>query len=460
MSARADSELAKASVKASAEGAADVATSWFSKDRTARLDFSNLPVPGAPNLTLNTEVRDTVRLAGQEYLGFFVGAASKRQENVVAYSNSSFGVGDFTRVKTRFGLSSYESSDEFRKSIARAKTPEEQRLARFANVGLASGAAVSTRVEQDVIRSGASKVTLFQEFSYVDKWFEDLRFSDKTLRKKTSEDVFSKSDRQTTSYGASIVDGSSGVMLSHHSISNISPKPEDYYREQRFDVAAWLGPSDLMNRIWGNKESGFTALVPIKAWVGYKGGTTEKYGDTSPGSLQTADAGLFWQFGNAYSSISVWRSSHTQYGAAGLPAIWTGYGADLSVGIKAAAWQVNGYASINYSKFNQGSTLANDAGFNFGASSTLVLDGAPDITVAVDVADYGGTDPFLQSAQSGRLMSFGVAGDFAKYAKPYFQKLGFYYYVRKEGFDGRWGTFVQQSSSLNHVIGALVRASW
>src|SRR4029079_950318 len=91
LSAGAQSEVVKSSVKASGEGNADVATSWFSKDRTAQLDFSGLPVPGAPNLTMDAEVRDNVRLAGREYLGFFIGTASQRQENVVAYNKRIFG---------------------------------------------------------------------------------------------------------------------------------------------------------------------------------------------------------------------------------------------------------------------------------------------------------------------------------------------------------------------------------
>jgi hypothetical protein len=377
----------------------------------------------------------------------------------VGYANTTLGIGEFIRLKTRLGLSNYEASEEFLKSVAGKKSPEEQRAARFANTGIVSGGAAATRLEGDVLRFGDSKLTLFQEFAYVDKWFEDIRFSDKTLRKKTNEDVLSKPDRQTSTYGASLTKGLSGLVFSGTSVSDISGDPASFYREQRFDSRAWLGVRDIGKDLWNLKSPLHDVLAPSNAWVGYSEGTARTSIYLPPGSIKKMDLGLFWQWHGAYASVSAWRSSHTQEDATALNSEWLGHGADLSLGFQTAKWNFNTYASINRSSFDQVMSKSRDSGFNIGATSTFVFDHVPNLTFAFDVSDYGGADPFLLYEQSGRVVSLGLAADFLKYWGGA-QKLQVYYYARKELFDGQWGSIALQTSGIDHVIGAIVRAKW
>ena len=136
-----------------------------------------------------TDFRDAARTDGQSYMGSFIGNTAKWQQNQVGYTSSEMTLGETIRVKTRFGASTYDASADFFNSLGQKKTPEDQRALRFAShAGPASGTAALTRVEADVLKLGDINATLFQEFAQVNSLFEDIRFSDKALRKQTKED--------------------------------------------------------------------------------------------------------------------------------------------------------------------------------------------------------------------------------------------------------------------------------
>src|SRR5262245_43468490 len=196
----------------------------------------------------DSSFQDTAKTDGSVYGSAFVGNGLEWQKNQIGYANSQVNIGDTIRVKTRFGASTYDASEEFFNSLSKKKTPEAQRALRFSSLaGPASGAAALTRTEADVLKFGDINVTLFQQFSRVSSFFEDVKFSDKALRKQTREDVFSTPDRDTDTYGVSLVRGSSGVTFSQSSISDVSGTASSFYREQRLDAKAWLGLRDIAN---------------------------------------------------------------------------------------------------------------------------------------------------------------------------------------------------------------------
>src|SRR5262245_2321829 len=280
---------------------------------------------GIFNVKTESSFQDTAKTDGNLYGSSFVGSGLEWQKNQVGYSNSQMNIGDTIRVKTPFGASTYDASEEFFNSLSKKKTPEEQRALRFSSLaGPASGAAALTRTEADVLKFGDTSVTLFQQFSQVSSLFEDVRFSDKALRKQTREDVFSTPDRQTNTYGVSLAQGSSGVMFSQSSLSDLSGTASSFYREQRFNSKAWLGLRDLANSFSNVPVSNF---VPNSLWVGYSEGAA-KYnvgganitggvppmlapafpgplsglvgdGTTADATIRNLDAGLSWQFGGA-----------------------------------------------------------------------------------------------------------------------------------------------------------------
>ena len=161
--------------------------SLFQKDNGLSYSSVSSLNSGGLSFGANSEFRDTTRIDGSSFQGFVLGNNLKWQENQVGYANSTMNMGDTVRVTTRFGASTYGASDQFFNSLG--NNSENARVSRFANVGVASGSASLTRVEEDVLRFGDSKVTAFQEFARVDRFFEDLKFSDKSQQAKTRDDV-------------------------------------------------------------------------------------------------------------------------------------------------------------------------------------------------------------------------------------------------------------------------------
>ena len=134
----------------------------FDQNNLPSSKFSSSLSSGALNVNVESNFRDATKMNATSFLGFIVGNNAKWQENQVGYTSLNTDLGDTIRVKTRFGASTYEASDQFFSSLG--KSPEDQRAARFANIGFASGSAALTRVEEDVLRFGDGKVTAFKNF--------------------------------------------------------------------------------------------------------------------------------------------------------------------------------------------------------------------------------------------------------------------------------------------------------
>src|SRR5262249_6846199 len=232
---------------------------------------------GMFSVKTDTDFRDTTKTDGKSYVDSFIGNNSKWQQNQVGYANSEMNLGETIRLKTRFGASTYEASQDFFNSLGQGKIPDDKRAFRFAShAEPASGAAALSHLEADILKLGDVKVTLFQEFARVNSFFEDLKFSNKAFRKETREDVFSTPDRQTEKYGVSIAQGSSGVMFSQNSISDLSGTTSSFYREQRFDSKAWLGLRDITKGFSNSPDSVWGSLVPSSVWVGYSEGAVKQ----------------------------------------------------------------------------------------------------------------------------------------------------------------------------------------
>jgi hypothetical protein len=386
-------------------------------------------------LKMNSDIRDSTKTDGKSFMDFFSGDNSKWQQNQVGYTSVEASLGENLRVKTRVGASSYDASRQFFDSLAQKKSAENQRAARFLGVGPASGAAALTRVEEDFLRAGDFKVTGFQEFSHVSSYFEDLKFSEKAFRKQTGDDPFSSPDRQTEKYGVSLVQGSSGVTVSQSSISDISGSASSFYREQRFNSKAWLGIRDMTKDFW-TTDSILGNLVPSSVWVGYSEGSVRQNGPlstlaavtggatsiaaipngitaaagtdaTTAAGVTNSDAGLSWQWGDTYANLSAWRSQSS--------ALWSGNGADISIGVKKKNWSASAYASLTRSSSQDASNNSDSHSFNSGASFSVPLENWPDLTLAFDVGTYGGVYTTWDGKDNGRMVRGGVALDFSKY---------------------------------------------
>jgi hypothetical protein len=446
--------------------------------QSSSISFSS----GDFGLKMNSDVRDNTRTDGKSFMDFFSGDNSKWQQNQVGYINVEASLGENLRVKTRVGASSYDASRQFFDSLAQKKSAENQRAARFLGVGPASGSAALTRVEEDFLRAGDFKVTGFQEFSHVSSYFEDLRFSDKAFRKQTRDDPFSSPDRQTGKYGVSLVQGSSGVMVSQSSISDISGSASSFYSEQRFNSTAWLGVRDMTKDFWNSNGSVLGNLVPSSVWVGYSEGSVRQNvalptlaavtggatsiaaipngiaGAASTGATTTAvvtnsDAGLSWQWGDAYANLSAWHSQSS--------ALWSGNGANVSIGVNKTKWSASAYASLTRSSNQDTSNNSDSHSFNSGASFSVPLENWPDLTLAFDVGTYGGVYTTWDGKDNGRIVRGGVALDFSKYLieRPG-QKLQLFYYARNESYDSQWGTLNSNYLTIDHVFGTVFRTWW
>jgi hypothetical protein len=433
-------------------------------------------------LKMNSDVRDSTRADGKSFMDFFSGDNSKWQQNQVGYTNLEASLGENLRVKTRVGASSYDASRQFFDSLGQKKSAENQRAARFLGVGPASGTAALTRVEEDFLRAGDFKVTGFQEFSHVNSYFEDLRFSEKAFRKQTKDDPFSSPDRQTEKYGVSLVQGSSGVMVSQSSISDISGTASSFYREQRFNSTAWLGVRDMTKDFWSSTDSILGNLVPSSVWVGYSEGSIRQNAAlptlaavtggatsmaaipngitaaagtdaTTAAAVTNSDAGLSWQWGDAYANLSAWRSQSS--------ALWSGNGADVSIGVSKKNWSASAYASLTRSSNQDTSNSSDSYGFDGGASFSIPFESWPNLTLAFDMSTYRGLYTTWDGKDSGRIVRGGLALDFSKYlVERRGQKLQLFYYLRNEGYDSQWGTAKNNYLTIDHVFGTVFRTSW
>jgi hypothetical protein len=412
---------------------------------------------------MESEIRENTRTASASFLGFSIGDSSKWQENYVGYTNLKMNLGETFRVKTRFGASNYDASEEFFSSLGEKKNSEEQRLSRFAHADYSLGTAALTRVEQDVFGFGGSKVTLFQEFARVDPFFEDLKFSDKALRKQTKEDVFSKADRETSTYGVSLVQGSSGVTFSQSSISNISEGPASFYRENRFDSKAWFGLRDTFNEIFSSAGPTLANIVPSNVWVGYNEGSVRRNGfDITAGAITGLDAGASWLWGDTYAHLSAWRSlDESPQPVTNLSSRSLSDGGDFSIGVHKKTWSVSGYLSLTRLAYEDGLSNVKNTSIDGGVSFSYHLENWPSVTLAVEASSYDGTYTAWKGTEIGRYVKAGIALDFTKFlTKRNGQKLQFVYYARNDGFDSSWSTIKSHSLTLDHVFGAVMRTSW
>ena len=428
----------------------------------------------------DTDFRDTTKTDGKSYVDSFMGNNSKWQENQVGYANSEMNLGETIRLKTRFGASTYDASQDFFNSLG--KTPEDQRALRFAShIGPASGAAALTHLEVDVLKLGDVNVTLFQEFARVNSFFEDLKFSNKAFRKETKDDVFSTPDRQTEKYGISLAQGSSGVMFSQNSISDLSGTASSFYREQRFDSKAWLGLRDITKGFSNSKDdskedSALGNLVPSNVWVGYsEGAVKQSVGaltvgpptvavvspTTDPGTLVGAtrtkmDAGLSWQWGDTYATMSGWRSQ--QVSNLSVPSFADG--ADVSLGVKEKRWSASAYMSLSRWNSQDGVNYSGNYNLGGGASFSVLLENYPNVTLSLDVSNYGDAYTAWSQMDSGRTTSAGIAFDFSKYlVESRGQKLKLFYFIRNEGYDGQWGGTNSYTRTIEHVFGTVFRTA-
>jgi len=423
----------------------------------------------------NADFRDAARIDGTSFGDSFMGNSSKWQQNQVGYANSEMNLGDTIRLKTRFGASTYDASQDFFNSLG--KTPEDQRAVRFAShIGPASGAAALTHLELDVLKLGDVNVTFIQEFARVNSFFEDLKFSNKAFSKETREDVFSTPDRQTEKYGISLARGSSGVMFSQNSISDLSGTASSFYREQRFDSKAWLGLRDAVKGFSNSKDSVLGNLVPSNIWVGYsEGAVKQSVGaltvgpatvavvspTTDPGTLIGAtitkmDAGLYWQWGSAYASVSAWRSQ--QVSNLSVPSVADG--GDASLGLQEKNWSANAYMSLSRWNSQDGVNYSGNYNLGGGASFSLLLENYPNVTLSFDVSNYSDAYTAWDQRDNGRTTSAGIAFDFSKYLfESHGQKLKFFYSAQNGGYGSQWGAFNSYSRTIDHVFGTVFRTS-
>jgi hypothetical protein len=425
----------------------------------------------------DTDFRDTAKTDGKLFGDSFMGNSARWQENQVGYANSEMNLGEMIRLKTRFGASTYDASQDFFSSLGQKKAPEDLRGLRFASHdGPASGAAALTHLEADILKLGDAKVTLFQEFARVNSFFEDLKFSNKALRNQTKEDVFSTPDRQTEKYGVSLAQGSSGVMFSQNSISDLSGTASSFYREQRFDSKAWLGLRDITKGFSNSPDSVLGSLVPSNVWVGYSEGAikqsvgaltlgrptvamvspTTDPGTLIGGTITTMDAGLSWQWGGTYATMGAWRSQ--QVSNLSIPS--SGDGADVSLGVKEKNWSASAYMSLSRWNSQDATNYSGNYNLGGGASFSVLLENYPNVTLSFDVSNYGDAYTAWDQRDSGRTTSAGIAFDFSKYlVESRGQKLKLFYFIRNEGYDGQWGAANSYTRTIDHVFGTVFRTS-
>jgi hypothetical protein len=414
------------------------------------------------NLRWDSEIRETTRIDGLSFLGFFFGNNSRCQENSVGYMNFKASVGDSVRMITRMGASNYDASEDLFVALTEKKAEEQKRLERFAHVGSAAGTAMLTRLEEDVFASDATKVTLFQEFARVDPFFEDIKFSDKAFRRQTKDDVFSKPDRETNRYGLSLVQGSAGVTFSQSFISNLSEGAGAFYRENRLDSKAWLGLRDATEEFWG-PAPWLGSIVPTNIWVSYSDGAVTRNGPEMPVGTSTGwSAGASWKWGEVYADLSGWRSFESTPQQVRNPSFHSvSDGADFSIGVFNKYWKLSAYASLTRTSYEDVWTSYTELSVDGGVSVSFMPEHWPGVTLALDASRYSMDHVGKDGVEISQTLRAGFALDFSNYLfdRPQ-QKLQLVYYAKNEASASQWGVPENYNQRLDHLFGAVLRGSW
>jgi hypothetical protein len=434
-------------------------------EKESKVEVRSGPVKsGDIPVTASAEFRNTRRIDGTDFAGFFRGDPHKSQDNQVGYLNLQIG-DDAVRLKTRLAVSSYGASYSFFDTLAAKNGPEERRVARFAGIGFGSGSAVHTRLEADVFRTNKLKITTFVEYALVNQWFEDLRFSDKLRSKETREDILSTPGRQTEragvilnygplnlSFAGSQIQGDSTDWSISFAGSQFQGDSTDRYRERRLESKASINVRDLFDTS--------SAALPTSVWIGYDVGGVRRSGasSTAPARTSKVDAGLYWNWGNSNATVSVWRSL-LQQDSVVTSGFWRGQGADIDVSFGSETWTLGGRLSVSQSLSEDPWSRPSDRYLDGGAYLTLHPKDWPRLTFDLDVSRYASND--LGISYSGRSVTAGAALDFAKYVNwperelggAKLQKLGLFYSA-KIATDA---IALGGASKPNHTIGFAIQ---
>jgi hypothetical protein len=424
-------------------------------EREAKLEIrgpSEASRSARSDITVTPEFRQTRRVDGPETLGLFRGDPLKWQENKVAYLNLQIGT-DAVRLKTRFGGSSYEASGRFFEGLSSKKSAEERRTSRFGGQGFDSGGAFHSRVEVDVLQLQHTTLTTFAEYANVSRWFEDLRFSDKSRRKETREDLLSTPGIQTERAGVILKHGPLGISLAGSQFRGDSA--EDTL-ERRLETKAWLNLKDAFT------SSAASPALPASIWIAYdQGGARSNKAMLGSWTMaNTLDLGLYWGWGNSFASLSAWQSVRAE-DQPGRSPDWSGEGADLDLGVRGEKWTLSGRLSLSRSKSDAQGTRSRDANLDAGAAFTWHPDSWPRITFAVDTTSYAGIFGDAMQTDS-RVVQAGVALDFSPYIAPRYRqpagtrlrKLALVYSARMEAADFASSS---QTARPDHFIGVAVQ---
>jgi hypothetical protein len=271
-------------------------------------------------------------------------------------------------------------------------------------------------------------------------------------------------------------------MFSQSTISDLSGTAASFYREQRFNSKAWLGVRDVVTGSSNWADSTVVTLLPSSVWAGYSegavtqnaaakglmGGSTSLAalpigigalgdgGAATAATIKNLDAGLIWQWDRTYATVSAWRSQQV----GNLSIVSTAEGADVSLGVREKNWSASAYASLSRWNSQEVAARLDHQTLDGGASFSVLLERWPDVTLSVDVSNYGGAYTAWDGKDSGKTVSAGIALDFTKYLveRPG-QTHKFFYYARNEGYDGQWGAVNSSSRTIDHVFGTVYRST-
>src|SRR5262249_36842063 len=182
---------------------------------------------------------------------------------------------------------------------------------------------------------------------------------------------------------------------------------------------------------------------------------------TDPGALIGAattkmDAGLSWQWGGTYATVSAWRSQ--QVSNLSVPS--SADGADVSLAMKEKNWSASAYMSLSRWNSQDGVNYSGNYNLYGGASFSVLLENYPNVTLSFDLSNYRDAYTAWDQRDSGRTTSAGIAFDFSKYlVESSGQKLKLFYFIRNEGYDGQWGATNSYTRTIDHVVGTVFRTS-
>src|SRR5262249_15224487 len=217
------------------------------------------------------------------------------------------------------------------------------------------------------------------------------------------------------------------------------------------------------------------SLVP-SVWVGYsEGAVKQSVGaltvgpatvtlvspTTDPGALIGAtitklDAGLSWQWGSTYASVSAWRSQQVS----NLSVASVADGGDASLGVLEKNWSANAYMSLSRWNSQDGVNYSGNYNLGGGASFSVLLENYPNVTLSFDVSNYSDAYTAWDQRDNGRTTSAGIAFDFSKYLiESRGQKLKFFYSAQNGGYGSQWGVVNSYSRTIGHVFGTVFRTS-